>query len=376
MTTETGLASGTFRVDSRAPTRVDLAGGTLDIWPLYLFLKDPLTINLAIDLFAEAHLETTPGHGRVKLQAQDQKAEVELTWDTLESTRVPPSLELHAKLLRHYRALRVKAGHADSARDLSLSTLARSPAGAGLGGSSALSVALVGALTSWEISEGGTSTGAGHSVDPLTHGERWIDVVRDVETTVIQVPAGLQDYYGAMFGGLQQLGWRAGRHERSWMEQKTFEKLEQRLLLFYSGQSRNSGINNWALFKAFIDKQGEVRNQFEGIAAATQELAQALKAEDWRGVEKAIAAEWTIRRGIAAGISTAEIDHAFAVAAEDGVRAGKVCGAGGGGCFFLLLPEENPELKARVQKRIVDLGIRALPFRAVPRGLSVQVSRA
>ena len=52
---------------------------------------------------------------------------------------------------------------------------------------------MIGALASWA---------KGQPVNPLEEGEKWIDIVRDVETTVIQVPAGVQDYYGAMFGGL------------------------------------------------------------------------------------------------------------------------------------------------------------------------------
>src|SRR3989338_5788544 len=82
-------------IRSKAPTRIDLAGGTLDIWPLYLFLKTPITLNLAIDLYAETKLEETNEPGKITLRSEDQGAELSFTWHTIEETPAPPSLILH-----------------------------------------------------------------------------------------------------------------------------------------------------------------------------------------------------------------------------------------------------------------------------------------
>lgn len=359
----------TRNIHSRAPTRIDLAGGTLDIWPLYLFLKHPLTINLGIDLFAEAIIDEKPGTGKITLLSEDQGAKLQCTWNTLDQVAAPPSLLLHTRLLQHFSEKRSKKSYHDTKIDLTLKTIARSPAGAGLGGSSALSVAMIGALSSWY----GSSINEVTPVDTGKDGERWIDIVRDVETTVIQVPAGLQDYYGAMFGGLQSLMWHAGSHQRNWYSKEILNEVEKRILLFYSGQSRNSGINNWALFKAFIDKEGQVRNQFEAIATATRGLDIALRNQDWSAASAAIASEWEVRRTLAKGISTPEMEHAFLVARQEGVEAGKVCGAGGGGCFFIFIPSGDPELKAKIRDRIAGGGTRPLPFNATHHGLDVQV---
>lgn len=356
------------KVHSRAPTRIDLAGGTVDIWPIHLLLGEPTTINVGIDLFAETTLEESTAHAGVILRAQDQGTELRLPWEAFEARtgmprEVTPQLELHYKLLRHFVHERKKR----PTGGLSLSTVAKSPAGAGLGGSSALSVSMIGALATWSRGR----------VDFERDGEKLIEITRDVETTVIQVPAGLQDYYGAMFGGLQSLRWGAGSHSRERLPQELLEGIDERLILFYSGQSRNSGINNWALFKAFIDKTGGVREQFAAIAAATSQLETALRARDWAGAGRAIEAEWQTRKGLAPGISTAEMNAAFAVAAEEGVTAGKICGAGGGGCFFVFAPKADPGLRDKLIARITGLGgIRHLPCRAVPRGVEVQDSRA
>jgi len=352
-------------IRSKAPTRIDLAGGTVDIWPIYLFLNRAITLNVGIDLFAETELDETTD-GQVHLVSGDQKIELKLAWDELQSARPHPAVELHLKLLRHFAPLAQKRLSASGGKlpGLRLSTRAKSPAGAGLGGSSTLSVSMIGALASWA---------EGNPIDPQSIGERLVEIVRDIETTVIHVPAGLQDYYGAMFGGLQCLHWGTGTHSRERFDARTLQDLEDRLLLFYSGQSRNSGINNWALYKGFIDKQNDVRERFEKINEATWKAERALRARDWQAVGQAIAEEWSVRRTLAPGITTPEIDQAFATAARlvPG-SAGKICGAGGGGCFFVYTPEALPAAeKARVAEAIAATGVRHLPFRAVPHGVEV-----
>jgi D-glycero-alpha-D-manno-heptose-7-phosphate kinase len=227
---------------------------------------------------------------------------------------------------------------------------------------------MIGALATWAHNR---------KIDPETEGETFIEIVRDVETTVIKVPAGIQDYYGAMFGGLQSLHWGFGSHRREWLPDPTLAELDQRLMLFYSGQSRNSGINNWVLFKGFIDNQEGVREKFEKIASATVGLDQALRAQNWQAAGVAIAEEWATRKTLAPGISTPEINAAFAEAARVAPISGKICGAGGGGCFFIYLPSADPSQRAEIISRLGQLpGIRPLPFTSSKRGVDVQVSRA
>lgn len=372
-----GIKAASTTIRSRAPTRIDLAGGTVDIWPLYLFLKNPVTLNLGINLFAEAQIDLVPvekkGPGKAVLKSQDQGTELSIPWNELEqASNIPPGLQLHIKLLSYFLEKRAQQGITDLNFDLHLSTRARSPAGAGLGGSSTLSIAMIGALATWARQL--------RSIDPEKDGENFIEIVRDVETTVIGVPAGMQDYYGAMYGGLQSLRWGAGTHERHWLPSDLIPELQDRLLLFYSGQSRNSGINNWALFKGFIDQLEGIRGKFEKISAATHKLENALRDRQWSQAGEAIAAEWAVRKTLAPGITTPEIDQAFAKAYQLTSLAGKVCGAGGGGCFFIYLPEEDASqrqaLKGKITKIFSDHGMKALDFQGVAHGLEVSIERA
>lgn len=362
------MATDRTSLRSRAPTRIDLAGGTVDIWPIYLFFDPSYTVNLGIDLFAESQFSVGPGKGRIELLSEDQGGKLELTWEQLlgdHEPALPPQLILHGKLLRHFARAR-KAGTGETFRqtDLKLTTRAKSPAGAGLGGSSTLAVSIVGSLATWAW---------GREIDRLKDGIALVELVRDVETTVIQVPAGVQDYYGAMFGDLQLLQWQPGVHLREAYGAETRAAIEKRLLLFYSGQSRNSGINNWLLFKNFVDRTGPTRDQFTQISRATRDLDLALRAKDWVAASTAIADEWKTRKELAPGITTPEISRAFEAAQKIAPNSsGKICGAGGGGCFFVYVPSGDSAEIDQVRDAVVREGVRHLPFKAAPLGLEVE----
>src|SRR5438045_5519544 len=120
---------------SSATTRIDLAGGTIDIWPLYLSHDGASTVNAAISLRAHATIEPRRD-GRVALRSIDTHKDVEATrWQDLDPRGDLPLLAL---LARHY-------GLANA----TLLTRGESPAGAGIAGSSALAIAVCGALTKW-----------------------------------------------------------------------------------------------------------------------------------------------------------------------------------------------------------------------------------
>src|SRR5262245_28228962 len=109
-------------LESSAPTRIDLAGGTIDIWPLYLFHDGATTLNAAISLRAHAHIEPR-GDGYVELVSTDTNLREQAgSWMELTSTGPLPLLAL---LARHYRFA-----------NATLTTRGESPAGAGIAGSS------------------------------------------------------------------------------------------------------------------------------------------------------------------------------------------------------------------------------------------------
>src|SRR5438093_13715962 len=92
------------RIEARAPTRVDLDSGTIDLWPLFLLHDDPVTVNAAIDLYARATIEATRD-GSIELVSidRDRRARFASAADLRASLRQAPSeLEFPARLAAHF----------------------------------------------------------------------------------------------------------------------------------------------------------------------------------------------------------------------------------------------------------------------------------
>lgn len=355
-----------MKFKSKAPARIDLAGGTLDLWPLHLFFENTATINCAIDQYAEVELDAgneskagdTPA---ITLESEDRgvKHAFRSYGELMESfegghkaTALSPALWLHARTVRHFSAFWRRSA------PLAVRTRCASPAGAGLGGSSALNIALCMALRKLTL--------ANYSDEEL------IAVARDLETTVIEVPAGVQDYWSALFGGVQAIHFEAGRtHRKAFEGRASF--LQDHLILCHSGQSRNSGINNWAVYKEFIDGDKTIRGAFARIVKATYRVEEALERRSLDKLAEGIRGEWEARQTLAPTIATGEMLAVMRKAEERGALAAKVCGAGGGGCFFLVAPAEK---KKAIADSLSKDGVNVIPFRIAEEGCLVDSSGA
>src|ERR1700731_1820275 len=254
-------------IESKAPTRVDLAGATLDIWPLYLFHPGALTVNAAISRYASCVIETNaPGNEQIKLVSRDTKREESFT---------------------------------------SLAALAK----------------------------------AGRYRLPLL-----AEIVKFFQ------PAG-------------------GEHR---VELRlNLDELERRIVVCYTGKPRQHGINNWEVFKAHINGKRAVQNSMEKISKVAQLLRVALEATDWNEAGRLMREEWFFRKRNLPTISTKLVDRVIEGARKKGALAGKVCGAGGGGCVVLLI---EPDARQRVEASIRDVGAEVLPVKIDRQGVQV-VSR-
>ena len=328
-----------MRISASAPTRIDLAGGTIDIWPLYLFHAGAQTLNAAISLRARAWIEARPD-SRVELVSEDTDKQENLSFDQLSGDETLPLL---AKLVHRF-----------GAHGIRLTTRGESPAGAGIAGSSAMNVAICGAL-------------ARHArivLDP----EDLLEIAKDVEAQVIKVPTGLQDYRPAMYGGIAAVELHPGGPKRVALEVDARE-LERRIVLCYTGEPRNSGTNNWDITKRHIDGDTHIFDCFERIRDTAAAMREALERADWPGVARCLATEWDNRKRLAPGVTTAAMEDLIARATAAGAAAAKVCGAGGGGCLFCLT---EPDSVAAVREALADGGARLLDFRIENTGLEVR----
>jgi len=328
-----------MRIAASAPTRIDLAGGTIDIWPLYLFHDAAATINAAISLRAQVTVEGRSEEG-IELRSLDTAREVSARrWSGLDPTGQLPLL---VRAARYYQIDRV-----------SVTTQAESPAGAGIAGSSALTIALCGAFA--------RLTGASMNPTDL------LQIAMNIECQTIRVPTGVQDYRPAMYGGIAAIELRADGVKRVALDVDPRE-LEQRIVLAYTGEPRQSGTNNWEITKRHIDGDRTIFDNFERIRDTAVAMRTALERGDWDEVGRQIAAEWDNRKRLAPGVTTPTIDALMARAAAAGATAAKVCGAGGGGCLFCYGP---PAARPAIADALAAGGARVLDYRIETNGLQL-----
>jgi len=338
----TAVAASVSTIVAHAPCRADLAGGTIDLWPLYLFHPGALTLNFALNIQTTCRITPLKGN-RFHLRSLDtRKEEAFPSFDALHAAR-RFRLPLAARLLQFFAP---KEG-------LLIETNSESPAGAGISGSSALMIATTAALARF--------TGRN-----LTR-EQIRVIAQNIEAQIIEVPTGCQDYYPALYGGVSAIHLDADGIHRETVPIAP-EEIESRFVLAYTGIPRQSGINNWEVFRAHINGDRRVFRNFEKIAQIARSMHQALLSRSWDELARLLREEWKLRRTNAPGITTPLIDKLIAVAAKHGGRAAKVCGAGGGGCVIFLV---EAGATSRVASAIAENGGHVLPLQVARNGLTV-----
>lgn len=332
-------------IESSAPTRVDLAGGTIDIWPLYLFHPGASTVNFAINLRASCRIETRRD-GRIVLESRDRQVSFETELEAIEDLIREERLELISKLVHFFKPT----------VGFHLVAHSEAPAGAGLGGSSALGIACIGALNRL----------VGNRYDA----RKFISIAANIETTVIRVPAGFQDYYGAFYGGVNCIHFRPDGIEREAL-QVDEETLERRIAICYTGEPRLSGTNNWEITKNHIDGNAELFALFDGIRDSSLRVREALIKNDWEAVSATMSAAYPGRKRLAPGVATPQMEALVEKALKHGAEAAKVCGAGGGGCIAFLSAEGR---RRDVERALIEEGVEVLDWKLAREGLTVRVS--
>ncbi len=296
-------------IEASAPARVDLAGGTLDLWPLHVLHPGSVTVNLAIDLRARCRVRPGTSGFRVTVPALGYERSVEEARQLL----ADPRGALAGAVLE---ALDIR-----EPREIELSTDV--PYGSGLGGSSALTVAMAAALSA--------------SVDRRFDGAGRVEFVRDVETRVLGKPAGTQDYYPPLAGGIHALRFEPGRVavERHDVDAGAWIS---HLTLFDTGAAHSSGMNNWEIFRARLEGDHLVAARLEEVREAARDMAEASGVSDFPAMGAALGREWKARRRLAPVVSSPGIEEAIGAAMSAGAWSGKACGAGGGGSVVILAP--------------------------------------
>lgn len=320
--------------------RVDLLGGTIDLEPINLILPNVVTLNVATSLKAKVQIK--PIDGDLTVISKDYKKSYsfkaeDLTYENFISNH----FEEMSFVLQIIDLFNIKC-------DCEVTLESGSPAGAGLGGSSAMGVTLYKALCQY------TNT----SYDPMEA----VLKVKSLEGRILNrgVP-GYQDYFPALVGGVLKISGKPGGIEFEQLFSKELKEfLEDHLTLVYSGITRNSGINNWEVYKRFFDGDEVVRAGLSEIAKLSFKAYQAILKSDFSTLIECIGLEGQVRDKLFTGIMPNEIKQVFEKVQLFQADAGiKMCGAGGGGCFIIIHPKKS---KNEVQLTVEESGMTVLPF--------------
>src|SRR5438067_10997362 len=337
---------------AHASCRVDLAGSTLDLWPLYLFHPGAVTVDFAVNILTRCQIAPSADQAIHFKSINTGREDHFRNFDEFCRAK---STKHH--LAEHLVRFFLPEGPRNG-RGFTLETNSESPAGAGISGSSALMVATVAALAQY----------MGRALDR----EQIRVISQNVEAQLIKVPTGCQDYYPALYGGANAIHLDVdGIHRQSIAVPP--EDIESRFVLVYTGAPRQSGINNWEVFKAHINGEKRVFRNFEEITKIARGMREALTAADWESVARLLKEEWKLRRTNAPGITTPLIDKLIRSTTKAGARGAKVCGAGGGGCVVFVV---EPDARERVAEVIRSRGAHVLPCRVQREGVTVTPTRA
>ena len=323
------MAQETWRV----PVRVDFAGGTLDLWPIYAMMGGCVTVNAAVDLWVEIGL-TRGGQGH-RITSRDLG--LELSFDAW-PTEPPTTLSWVWRVL-----------DATGAPPTVLTLQSPVPQGSGLGVSSCLGVGLLGAALGLEAGEALAAK---------------VPILRDLESRELQTPTGWQDYYPAALGGALALHWD-GPAPR-WVSLDPHPGLLVNLVVFYTGKPHHSGLTNWEAYRRFIEGDGQTRQALAEIRDIAQDMALALPS-DPAAVAELLEREGRARMQLSPAVETDAMRAVRDRGRRDGWYAGmKPCGAGGGGCCLLVVREGHREA---AEMALRELGLPPMDLRITPKGL-------
>ncbi|MCB9026675.1 MAG: galactokinase [Bdellovibrionaceae bacterium] len=320
-----------MRVEVESPMRVDLAGGTLDCWPLYNFVGSCWTVNLAISVYSSVSLNTREDK---KISINIKDLSYSKTFESIDELYncKDKEAQLIIAILRYW----------EPQKGFDIVTYSQSPVGGGLGGSSSLVISLLKAFCKvlhkeWSLKE-------------------LVTVGHNIEAQLLHTPTGTQDYIPAVQAGLNLIHYTA---EGFNVENIPYDVdyFAQRMSIVYTGRSHNSGINNWQVVKEAVEKDTKTMSALMEIAEVSKDMRQLCLNADWQKLPELFNREFSARVKLSSGFSSPEITNLESIALRHGAEAVKICGAGGGGCVMLWSP---PDKKKNLVQAIQEKGFHVL----------------
>lgn len=339
-----------------APTRADLAGGTLDLWPLYCLVPSSRTVNVALDLNAVVQFEVLESEFcQVELSGPKDSHTFKPSKIHFKSELVPASVRFPAFVINEF----LTSQESTPPYLIRVRFSSSVPQGSGLGGSSTLLVALGRGLcrVCSEYTEQGWQW-------------RFLNWAKDTEGAFLKMPTGTQDYLAALFGGLQSYQFPLGKIIQTSYSSSVFESLNERMVIVFSGEQHHSGISNWEVYKKAIEGKQDVLEGLKQIAAVANSLNDELQKEVivWSEVGKLLNEEWKVRRNTFQ-VNTPTLEQTIEAVRKMGAIGVKVCGAAQGGSLLVLV---EPGHRSKLMEQLSKAKIQVLPAKGTRSGVSIQ----
>jgi len=333
-------------VRARAPLRLGFAGGGTDLSP-FCDLHGGYVMNATVALYAYAHLSGR-NDGRVVFEAAEQK----LSYEGAVAAEVPlaPEALLHRGVYNRV----VREFNKGEPLSVTVRTTVDVPAGSGMGGSSALVVALLEAYRRYLN---------------LPFGE--YDLARlafEIERTDLKLSGGKQDQYAAAFGGFNFIEFYGQNRvivNPLRLREATIQELEASLILYYTWQSRTSSSIIETQQNRVRSSDGDALMGMHALKREAVEMKEALITDNLSACAKTLRRGWAAKKATASNVSNLEIERILDLALANGALAGKVSGAGGGG--FVLILCDPAERQHTVDVLLAQPG-RLLPCNFTDRG--------
>lgn len=332
---------------SKAPLRIGLAGGGTDVSP-YSDLYGGAILNATVSLYAYANIEPL-AENAIIMQTMDRKEEQRFEWAT--ELPINGKLDLLKGVYNH-----IQKKYGIPLTGFKLSTFVDAPAGSGLGTSSTLVVAIIGAFA---------------EMLRLPLGEYDIaQMAYEIERKDLQMAGGKQDQYAATFGGVNYMEFFEGDKvivNPLRIKQQYLFELENNLLLYYTSTSRESAKIIEKQSNNVVNKQSKSIDAMHQLKQQAQMMKEALLKGRLHEIGEILDFGFQQKRQMAEGISNSLMDEIYETAKKNGATGGKISGAGGGGFMIFYCPETS---KYKVQESLDQFGGYCKSYRFTEHGLT------
>ena len=305
---------------SRTPLRMSFVGGGTDL-PAFYEEYGGMVLSAAIDKYV--YVNVNPSFDKNSLRIAYSKVEIAETFDAVEHPLVRGAGSL-----------------TDLVSGLEITSIADIPSsGSGLGSSSSFSVGLLNALYHFKG-------------NPQTK-QSLAELACQLEIEICNQPIGKQDQFAASFGGFNVFEFQCSGNvvvDRLNISEKVRNDIARNMMVFYTGTTRSA-----SKILSEQSKNSKNRDKIEVLkkmAALVPIFKDYLLTGNIKGCSEILNENWQLKRGLADGIATQDIDYLYEIAIKNGALGGKLLGAGGSGFLMFLVEPENQN---QVEKALAPL---------------------